>query len=202
MFVRFDPDGSLDESFGRAGVAELDWDTPSVYFGGWARLADGRIASVGSSNGVWWFESFAVDGSAPGGLASAGSARLGLDVIVSLSDLAPTRDGGLLMIGNTRVRRVRPNSSLDRTFGRRCSQPALRGAGSRGGAATPNGGALVTAANAFDSFVVPRDAAGCVAAAPLPLRGLNAGPPLLQRRRRAIVGASYDKGLALIRIRR
>jgi len=227
VFVRFDRDGSLDESFGRFGTAELDWD--GGYIHRWARLADGRIATVASrhegagattaGSTAWWLHSFAGGGSAAGGLVSAGSMHLGLDVLDTLTDLVPTRDGGLLMIGDAdiqhergpaaAVRRILPDGSLDRRYGRRCGQRALR-ARSRGGAATRHGGVLVSATRLmfharprrFDSWVVPRDGSGCVAARPLRLRGLVIGPPLLQRRRSALLSATYDKGVALIKIRR
>jgi hypothetical protein len=60
----------------------------------------------------------------------------------------------------------------------------------------------------FDSFAITHDAAGCISATPLRLRGLIAGPPLLQRGRSALLGATFDDnhglaaGLALIKIRR
>jgi hypothetical protein len=52
------------------------------------------------------------------------------------------------------------------------------------------------------SFVIRYGSDGCAAARPLRLRALYAGTPLLQGRRTALVGATYDHGLALIRIRR
>ena len=92
----------------------------------------------------------------------------------------------------------------------------MRGPGHRGGASTPDGGALVTALTfliharprRFDSFAIPYDATGCIAARRLRLRGLLAGAPLLQRGRSALLGATFNDnqgragGLALIKIRR
>jgi hypothetical protein len=133
--------------------------------------------------------------------------RLGLDVLDHLVDLVPTRDGALLMIGDTAVRSILPDGSLDATFGRKCAQPPLRGI-NRGGASTPDGGVLVTAGARFGSLAIPYDATGCIAARPLRLRGLTAGPPLLQRARSALLGATFNDndglagGLALIKIRR
>jgi hypothetical protein len=167
----------------------------------------------------WWLDSFATDGSPAAALRSTGSVRLGLDVLDELHELVPTRDGGLVMIGDVdvqhergpanRVRRILSDGSLDATFGRACGHPPPR-ASSQGGAPTPDGDVLVSASKLlihasprrFDSFAIPYDATGCVAGTPLRLRGLIAGPPLLQRGRSAVLGATYDSGLALIKIRR
>jgi uncharacterized delta-60 repeat protein len=233
VLVRFEADGSLDQSFGQGGLAELAWD--GGYFQGWARMADGRLASVASRNEgpgeqtvetqAWWLHRFTADGSSRAPLRSTGSVRLGLDVLDQLTDLVPTRDGALLMIGDvdvqrergpaTAVRRIRPNGSLDATYGRKCARPLLRAA-SRGAAPTRDGGALVTATRFLirarprrvDGLAIPLDATGCIADTPLHLRGLIVGPPLLQRGRSALLGATFsDKqglagGLALIKIRR
>jgi uncharacterized delta-60 repeat protein len=217
VLVRFEPAGSVDESFGRGGTEELEWD--GAHISGWARLSDGRVAVVSSRPGGWRLDSFAFDGSADGRLVSDGSSHLGLDVLDELSDLVAGGDGALLMVGEIDIeaprgpapaaRRILPDGSLDPAFGRGCGDPSVRG-GSPGGSPTPDGGLLVTAARLriharprrFDSWAIPYDAAGCVAATPLHLRGLLAGPPLLARGRRALLGASYDGGLALIRIRR
>ena len=59
-----------------------------------------------------------------------------------------------------------------------------------------------------DGFAIPLDPTGCIADTPLRLRGLTAGPPLLQRGRSALLGATFNDnqgqaaGLALIKIRR
>ena len=226
VLVRFQADGSVDPSFGEAGLAEQEWD--DGYFRAWARLADGRLASVVSrhegpgeptlESQAWWLHSFAADGAPAGGFVAAGSVRLGLDVLDELVDLVPTRDGGLVMIGavdaNQRfgpvpaVRRILPDGSLDPTFGRDCGQPLLRlrASFSRGGAPTPDGGVLVTATRLLiharprrvDGFAIPHDATGCIAGTPLRLRSLTVGPPLLQHGRSALLGATFNdsQGLA------
>jgi len=226
VVVRFQPDGSLDPSFGPGGFAELDWD--GGYFVGWARLADGRLASIVSrhegpgmptlESTAWWLHSLTADGSAAAALRPAGSVRLGLNVLDEMVELVPTGDGGLLMIGGVDIdqrggpvpalRRILPDGSLDPTFGRHCGEPLrrLRRARSRGGAPTPDGGVLVTATKLLihasprrlDSFAITHDATGCIAASPLRLRGLPVGPPLLQRGGRALLGATFtdNQGLA------
>lgn len=148
------------------------------YYHTWARLADGRIASLLSRREppggpqaeptAWWLERFTIDGFAAGGLVSAEPIRLGPTGLDQLIDIVPTRDGGLLMAGNVdtedprdpalAVRRILPDGSLDRTYGRRCGQPALR-TDIRGVAAMRAGGALLTAS----SLVIharPRSIAG------------------------------------------
>lgn len=49
-----------------------------------------------------------------------------------------------------------------------------------------------------DGFAIFYDATGCIAATLLRLRGLTVGPPLLQRGRSALLGATYVRhnGLA------
>jgi hypothetical protein len=53
-----------------------------------------------------------------------------------------------------------------------------------------------------DSFVFRNNPHGCLAGRPLRIKGVSAGPPRLEGRRTALIGATYKKGLALIRIRR
>jgi uncharacterized delta-60 repeat protein len=235
VLVRFQPDGSVDQSFGPGGFTQLDWD--GAYLRNWARLPDGRLVAVVSRpEGMraptlqsmgWWLHSFAADAAPAGGFIAAGSVRLGLDVLYGLAELVPSR-GALLMIGSVdvgqngspapAVRRILPDSSLDPMFGRHCGEPLrrLRGASGRGGAPTPDGGVLVTAGKLliharprrFDSFAITHDAAGCIAERPLRLRGVTVSPPLLQRGRSALLGATFTDnhglagGLALIKIRR
>jgi uncharacterized delta-60 repeat protein len=216
VLVRFDPDGSVDESFGRSGIAELDWDQGHI--SGWARLPGGRVAAVSPRQGTetplatgWWLLTFAADGPPDGRLASTAASYLGPRVLGGLAELAASRDGGLLMTGPVdlaaergpgapAVRRILPDGSLDPVFGRRCRDRPPRGV--MGGSPTPRGGALVTETSFRGSWAVPYDEAGCVTATPLHLRGLRAGPPLLGRGRSAFLGASYEEGLALVKIRR
>jgi uncharacterized delta-60 repeat protein len=147
VLVRFQPGGSLDHSFGEGGFAELD--PGDRCFGSWALLADGRLASVvprGEGGLIpyppppvpWWLCTFSPDGASSAPLHPTGPVPLGLDPVTRLIELVPIRDGGLLMIGETDVRRIRPDGSLDATYGRKCSQPPLRVA-TRGGVATPDG---------------------------------------------------------------
>jgi uncharacterized delta-60 repeat protein len=235
VLVRFRDDGSVDRAFGKGGFAELDWD--GRHFDAWARLADGRLAGVlkrpdrinwlAAEPQAWWLHTFEQNPSPAGGLVSAGS-RLGFDDLDEVSDLVPTRDGGLVMVGVVdsserfgpvpAVRRILPGGSLDPAFGRDCGDPLRRlfRSFSRGGARTPDGGVLTTVTRLLvharprrvDGFAIAHDATGCIAGAPLRLRGLTIGPPRLQPGRRALVGATFTDpdglagGLALIKIRR
>jgi uncharacterized delta-60 repeat protein len=232
VLARFQPDGSLDPSFGQGGFAEQNWD--DGYFRDWVRLADGRIASLVTRHEgpgeptdettAWWFHSFTTDGSAAGELRSAGSVRLGLDVFGELVDLLPARDGSLVVIGNDHlnslalpIRRIRPDGQLDPSFGTACPRSVPRVSLGGGAAAISDGRVYVTATESDngprppDSFFIRYDTRGCVSGRPLRVKALAVGPPLLQGRRTAIVGATYYKtrrdpekarGLALIRIRR
>jgi uncharacterized delta-60 repeat protein len=218
VFVRFNSDGSVDESFGGAGVIEGP-DRPWDFFSAWAAFPDGRIAALSSRNEgfspigpiTWWLHRFNPDGTPDGGFGQDGSVRLeGLD---GVTELLPGRDGSLVMIGPaTAIRRILPGGRLDTQFGTACGRPGLRTFGS-GGAVTSDGGVLATAGlqGRIDSFVFRYGADGCVAGRPLRLRSVSAGPPSLHGRRTALVSATYDHSdpadgfndaLALIRIHR
>jgi uncharacterized delta-60 repeat protein len=224
VFVRFGPDGSVDRSFGRAGMAELD---RNGYPQAWARLPDGRLVAVEAGN-EWSLESFAPNPAPADGFVAAGSVHLGPNVLDVVSEVVPSRDGALLMIGAVDVsersgpvaalRRVLPDGSLDPTFGRDCGETLrrLRASFTRGGAPTADGGVLVTATKLLiharprrvDGFVMTHDATGCLAGTPLRLRDLVVGPPLLGPGRSALLGATFNDhqgvagGLALVKIRR
>jgi uncharacterized delta-60 repeat protein len=232
LFVRFEPDGSVDGSFGRAGMTELD--RHGAYVQGWAQLPDGRLLAVVSrhegpglptaESTSWWLQSFAPDANPAGGFIATRSVRLGLDVLDFFYDLAPTRDGALVMIGGVdanpipAMRRILPDGSLDPAFGIDCGPPPvrLRGTSTRGLAPTSDGGLFMTATKFLiharprrtDGFALTQDASGCVAGTLLRLRALTVGPPLLQGRRSALLGATFTRkdglagGVALIKIRR
>jgi uncharacterized delta-60 repeat protein len=232
LFVRFDPDGSVDESFGRDGMAELD--RGGAYPQGWAGLPDGRLVALvtrqeGSAlptteSRAWSLQSFAPAGDPADGYVATGPVRLGLDVLDTLFALTLTRDGGLILIGSVGanplpvMRRVLPDGSLDPTFGNDCGRPLarLRGSATRGMASASDGGLFMTATKLLiharprrvDGFAMTQDGSGCLAGSPLRLRGLTVGPPLLQGRRGALVGATFTRkdglagGVALIRIHR
>jgi uncharacterized delta-60 repeat protein len=221
VFVRFNQNGSMDESFGRAGLIEGP-DGPD-YFSAWAALPDGRIVALssrneGSDQSSRWLHRFTADGAVDSTFGTAGSVRLESD---DVGELVPARDGSLVILGGTALRRILPSGQLDAHFGTACGRPPPRG-GSAGAAATSDGGVLATGETFLDpvrfalpvSFVIRYGADGCAAARPL-LAGvsLSVGPPLLHGRRIALVGATYNKdsalhplvhrsALALIRVRR
>ena len=218
VFVRFKSDGSVDESFGGAGLIKGP-DRPWDFFSAWAAFPDGRIAALSSRNEgfsptgpiTWWLHRFNPDGTPDGGFGQDGSVRLeGLD---GVTELLPARDGSLVIIGPaTAIRRILPGGQLDSQFGTACGRPGLRTFGS-GGAVTSDGGVLATAGQQgrIDSFVFRYGADGCVAGRPLRLRSVSAGPPSFHGRRTVLVSATYDHSdpadgfhdaLALIRIHR
>jgi uncharacterized delta-60 repeat protein len=215
-FVRFNQNGSVDESFGRGGLIEGP-DGPD-FFSAWAALPDGRTVALSTRNEgsdeSWWLHRFTADGAVDSTFGTNGSVRLGLD---DVWELVPARDGGVVFVLDTGLRRILPSGQLDAHFGTACGRPPLPdGNPGRFAAGTPDGGVLATGQTFLDpmrfalpvSFVMRYGADGCAAARPLLLGSLSVGPPLLRGRRIALVGASYGqpdgfaRGLALIRIRR
>ena len=214
-FVRFSENGSVDESFGHAGVLEHPDD--SVYFQTWARLTDGHLvalAQLGDST-TWLLRRFTPDGALDRGFGQDGSSHVELNQAPDFysTHLAPARDRGLVLIGNDRlnsravpIRRILPDGKLDPSFGTACGRaPRLH---LLGGTATSNGGILATATvytrPARARTVVLRYASdGCAAGRPLRLGAATAAPPLLRGRHAALVGgATDDHELTLTRIRR
>jgi uncharacterized delta-60 repeat protein len=210
-FVRFNENGSVDESFGRAGLLEGP-DGPD-FFSAWAALRDGHIVALSSrteesGQSSWWLHRFTADGVVDSAFGSDGSVRLELDYV---GELVPARDGSLVSVLKTGLRRILPSGKLDARFGTACGRPPLR-AGNTGrfAATTFDGGVLATGTRFLRnpppghqvSFAIRYGVDGCAAARPLRLGALSAGPPLLHGPRIALVGATYDRGLALIRIRR
>jgi uncharacterized delta-60 repeat protein len=208
-FVRFNENGSVDESFGRAGVVE-GLDGPDYVFH-WVALPDGDLAALASrpegfgNPYSWRLHRFTADGALDLEFGQDGSVRLGLKDLYDVGELVPMRDGGLVIVRATALRRIGPTGQLDGRFGTTCGRLPVRASENVGAAATSDGGVLATV-NAYaprtDSFIVRYGSDGCATARPLRLGSLSAGPPLLQGRHTAMVGATDDGGLALIRVRR
>jgi uncharacterized delta-60 repeat protein len=221
-FVRFNENGSVDESFGRAGVIEgpgwLEWP-PSA----WAALPDGHLVGLHQElPDSWWLDRFNPDGTLDRGFGQDGSVRLGSFGFAWITALVAARDGSLVVMGDdqrghtaTVLRRILPAGQLDAEFGTACGRPPLRALSSGGAAATSDGRVLVTGTTyvvrgRYDILFGHYDARGCVADR-LRVRAVSAGPPLIRGPHRAIVGATYNHAhaaygshdtLALIRIRR
>jgi uncharacterized delta-60 repeat protein len=220
VFVRFNQDGSVDESFGRAGLIEGP-DGPD-FFSAWAALPDGRTVALssrneGSDQSSWWLHRFTADGAVDSTFGTNGSVPLELGDLYYVGEPVPGRDGGVVFVLETGLRRILPSGELDAHFGTACGRPPLAdGNPGRFAAATSDGGVLATGGTFLDprrfalqvGFVMRYGADGCAADRPLLLGSLSVGPPLLHGRRIALVGASYGRpdgsarGLALIRIRR
>ena len=230
-FVRFNENGSVDESFGQAGVVEQPEgaDSGPNFFSiwAWAALPDGHLVALASRNEgagplapgpiAWWLHRFTADGAPDSEFGQDGSVRVGLNVLDGVNELLPARDGSLVMLGTvdpaqpagsaTAVRRIKPGGQLDARYGTACRRSGPH-APSPGGALTSDGGIVATARGfvshaRIDSFVVRYGPNGCVAGRPLRLRAVSVGPPLLQGRHLAMVGGAIDDHtLALIRIRR
>jgi uncharacterized delta-60 repeat protein len=204
VFVRFNENGSVDESFGQAGLVEHP-DDPNLLATTWAALPDGHLVALAPRReGGWLLRRFTPDGALDSEFGQDGSVRLDTNALdFSFLELVAGRDGSLVLIGNDAlharavpIRRIRPDGQLDPSFGTACRRSRPR-AHVWGGAATPSGGVFVTA-TMFDnepippdSFFIRYDRRGCVADRPLRLKAVTPGPPLLQGRRMAIIGAIY-----------
>jgi uncharacterized delta-60 repeat protein len=213
-FVRFNKNGSVDESFGRAGVAEALEGPDSFY--GWAGLPGGQpvVLRAGPiSRGFfeppswsWSLYRFTADGELDGAFGQDESVRLGEIGLDYAYDPVPAQDGSLVIVGRlqgaTPLRRVLPGGQLDARFGTACGRPPLNFESLGGAAATSDGGLLATAIAGLDSYVVRYGPDGCAAGKPLLLGILGASPPALRGRRTAMVGATNSHTLALMRIRR
>lgn len=219
VFVRFDQDGSVDESFGHAGVVEGPQSTD--YLNSWAALPDGHVVALSGRNdpsgaSSWWLHRFTAEGEVDRAFGGDGSVRLGSEVLDGVSQMLPMRDGSLILLGSAyppqpagsaaAVRRVTPEGRLDPRYGIGCGRAGPIG-GSMRGVVTAGGGILATAVGyvrqgRIDSFVLRYGSDGCIAGRPLRIKGLPASSPTLLGPHRALVGATDHKGLALIRIRR
>jgi uncharacterized delta-60 repeat protein len=213
-FVRFNENGSVDESFGNAGVLEELAGT-DFFFHAWAALPDGDLVTLasrseGSAPSTSWLIRFHRDGTLDQGFGQGGSLRLELKDPSAVRELVPTRDGGLLILREQALRRIRPSGQLDAQFGTTCDRLPRRAFNSGGAATTSDGGVIATGTRfliharprRIDSFVFRYGSDGCMAGQPLRIRALTAGPPLLQGRHIALIEATDDHGLALVRIRR
>jgi serralysin len=213
-FVRFNENGLVDESFGRAGVHEELQDT-LFFFQKWAALPDGDIVALASGYDAfapygWWLVRFNHDGTLDQGFGQGGSVRLEQDLNhPRLYGLEFARDGGLLIRHRKTLRRIRPSGRLDTRFGTTCRRPPPSSFSWAGTASTPDGNLFaagvtpVDRVRGTDGLFVRYDPRGCVAGRPLRVRAMpNVGPPLLQRRHIALVEAADPHGLSLIRIRR
>ena len=135
--LRLLPDGSRDLSFGAKGF--VVWNPPwrvadarmDVFPGVALPQPDRRLLVAATveeralSPGPTLWERVVLVRGSPAALRSTGSVRLGLNVLNGLTELVPTSDGALLMIGRVgvqhargpapAVRRILPDGSLDPT---------------------------------------------------------------------------------------
>jgi hypothetical protein len=212
-FVRFNRDGSVDQSFGRDGVVEqFDEDPNHVSYNAWAAVRGGQIVTVASHRdepgpAALWLHRFTADGVADSAFGTNGALRLETNGLAGVGQLLVARDGSLVLIGSVDIgqgyrapalRRILPDGRLDTTFANACRRPPLD---VMGAAATPEGGLLAIAWVAV-SRVVRYGSNGCAVGRTLRLGSVSPGPPLLQGRHKALVGATSDHTVALIRIRR
>ncbi|HEY7671864.1 MAG TPA: Calx-beta domain-containing protein [Gammaproteobacteria bacterium] len=125
--VRLNPDGSLDEGFGVAGIATIDSSAR------WARVddlilqSDGKIvvAGVAEEDSISYFTivRFDTGGVLDTTFGNGGLAKLDLGDVVGtyVSEIAWSREGKLVLLGTTSndivFARFHANGALDTTFG-------------------------------------------------------------------------------------
>jgi uncharacterized delta-60 repeat protein len=135
VVVRYNPDGSLDNSFGTGGIVITDMGTPYDVAYGVALQPDGKIVAVGRADDFPNFVDFAVarynaDGTLDSSFGTGGKV---ITPVNSLSDyaikVAVQSDGKIVAVGQTNsgtntapnydfaVVRYKPDGSLDTSFG-------------------------------------------------------------------------------------
>ena len=140
LLARFNPDGSLDTSFGSNGFTKMDiWTSDSVYETGIsiAVLPDGKIVvgvgepTTGNNQQKFGVARFNSDGTADTSFGTAGAASfsVGTENAASAHGMAMDAKGNILLVGEsqwrvsgtvyqyTTVLRVKPDGTLDTTFG-------------------------------------------------------------------------------------
>jgi uncharacterized delta-60 repeat protein len=149
--ARYQPDGSLDRSFGDGGlvVSDLGGDDESRAA---ATGGDGRVVVAGSSDGHLALARYSPDGSLDPSFAEGGEAiASGGATSADPAAVVPTGDGGLVVAGSVRRQGspgnrfalwgYGPEGSLDRSFGDGGRTLGPRGAG-EAAALQPHGGLL------------------------------------------------------------
>jgi uncharacterized delta-60 repeat protein len=168
--ARYLPDGRLDRSFSRDGLASVDFGFGDADAAAVALQPNGKVlvAGTGARNVYRTGEDFAVarfrrDGTLD--RSFSGDGRATVDFGHRLSDgvrgLALRRDGSIILAGSSgkrgavpriAVARLRANGRLDRTFGvggRRLTRPGPHGGYARAVVLQP-GGRTVVAGRVFD----------------------------------------------------
>lgn len=173
VVARFNPDGSLDGTFGTAGVVIPDPEPNQVYELDVAKAiaiqADGQIVVAGDAGstapkfGVARFNENGTLDSAFGQSLSGGSARDGIVVTPILNNAWPwsvvvQNDGKIVASGDASdgsrhviaLARYNPDGTLDQSFGEPAPPPA-------GITVTPTSGLVTTEAGGTASFTVVLD---------------------------------------------
>lgn len=119
VLARYEPDGSLDPSFGVGGMATTQWLGPNVYYlGGPAVLDRGKILVAGafSKDGNTWLPVLADGVPQEGGGDVYPIARIGGGTGAPTAMVAQS-DGKILIASTSAVARLRSNGRLDTSFG-------------------------------------------------------------------------------------
>lgn len=125
VFLRFNPNGTLDATFGVGGVSTFDTTTGGNYQNLFRVLVqpDGKIVASGSSNGAMLAIRLLPDGSPDPGFATGGIFKLNIGSSAFAIRLAIQSDNKIVLAGTTQPPRsmvaVRLNTdgTLDSSFG-------------------------------------------------------------------------------------
>jgi uncharacterized delta-60 repeat protein len=113
--ARYQPDGTLDTSFGNAGTIEMSFGNDQVFHTDAVVLSDGKLMVLASlSDGITFAEliRYNPDGSLDAGFGTAGELRIPFGDHLLLQP-----DGHLLVSSSQAVARYNSDGSLDATFG-------------------------------------------------------------------------------------
>jgi len=117
MFVRFNPNGTLDSSFGNNGVLLFDVNSGSKDTGvAIAIQADGKIVASGMSNQNVAVCRFKIDGTLDSSFGNNGISIIVNGTTYTVRAMEIHTDGKIIIAGNTLIRLL-PNGNLDNTFG-------------------------------------------------------------------------------------
>lgn len=171
VVVRLNPDGALDDTFGKGGLSVSAFDG---YVTAVLRQPDGRVLVAGASdniNSVLVLARYQPDGSLDLGFAGDGMVQAALDVYNSDARLVLQPNGRIVLAGTSGASwglvRYNPDGSLDGTFGVGGRVRASVTSGNLGDIKLLPDGKLVAVGSDGSRFVVVRYQ-GDTAAAPTP----------------------------------
>jgi uncharacterized delta-60 repeat protein len=131
LVERFEPDGSIDRSWGRDGNVTTDFGYTTEYGEGLAVQPDGKVLAIGSSQYDFAIARYLPDGTLDRSFSKDGRITINFGAYEQGYDLTLYPDGRILATGNSlsgpcsgggcsndiSMARLRPNGTLDPSFG-------------------------------------------------------------------------------------